>query len=144
VTRRQRVVAYITRERNGRTELLVFDHRDHPRAGTQVPAGRLDPGEELEAGLRREIAEEAGLTDVRVVRELPGFEDHYTSRYENHGFHVVLEEDAPDEWEHVVVGGGDDAGLVFRYRWVPLEPDPHLFGRPHPLLKRLEAPIEES
>jgi 8-oxo-dGTP pyrophosphatase MutT (NUDIX family) len=142
VKRRKRVVAYVTRERNGRTELLVFDHRDHPGAGTQVPAGRLDPGEELEEGLRREIAEEAGLTDIRIVRELAGFEDHYPSRYENHAFHVALEDEAPDEWDHVVVGQGDDAGLVFRYRWVPLEPDPHLFGRRHPLLMSLAKPIE--
>jgi len=35
---RRRVLAYVTRERNGRTELLVFDHRDDPGAGTQVPA----------------------------------------------------------------------------------------------------------
>jgi 8-oxo-dGTP diphosphatase len=135
--KRRRVLAYITRERNGRAELLVFAHRDHPEIGVQVPAGRLESNEELEAGLRREIEEEAGLTKIRIVRELPGFENHYPSRYENHGFHVVLDEEAPDEWEHVVVGQGDDAGLVFRYLWVPLEPDPHLFGRPHPSLREL-------
>jgi 8-oxo-dGTP diphosphatase len=143
VTRRRRVVAYITRERDGRTELLVFDHRDHPNAGTQVPAGRLDPGEDLEAGLRREIEEETGLRNIRSIQELAGFEDHYQSRYENHGFHVVLDEDAPDEWDHVVVGQGDDAGLTFQFRWVAIEPDPHLFGRPHPLLARLGQPIDE-
>jgi 8-oxo-dGTP pyrophosphatase MutT (NUDIX family) len=140
---RRRVVAYITRDRNGRRELLVFEHRDRPEIAVQVPAGRLDPGEELEAGLLREIEEESGLTNVRIVRELPGFEDHYRSRYENHGFHLVLEEDAADEWEHVVFGAGDDAGLVFRYRWVPVQPDPHLFERPHPLLARLAEPMEE-
>jgi 8-oxo-dGTP diphosphatase len=135
--KRRRVLAYITRERNGRTELLVFAHGDDPEIGVQVPAGRLESGEELEAGLRREIEEEAGLTNFRIVRELPGFEDHYPSRYENHGFHVILEEEAPDEWEHVVRGTGDDAGLAFRYRWVPLEPDPRLFDRPHPCLREL-------
>lgn len=135
--KRRRVVAYVTRVRDGRTELLVFEDPEHPHMGVQVPAGRLDPDEELEAGLLREIEEEAGLRNASIVREIPGFEGHYPSRYENHGFHVVLEEEAPDEWEHVVVGQGDDAGLVFRYRWVPLEPDPHLFGRPHPLLTSL-------
>jgi 8-oxo-dGTP diphosphatase len=137
VNKRRRVLAYITRERNGRTELLVFAHRDHPEIGIQVPAGRLEADEELEAGLRREVEEEAGVTNIRIVRELPGFEDHYGSRYENHGFHVVLEEEAPDEWDHVVRGTGDDAGLAFRYRWVPLDPDPHLFDRPHPRLREL-------
>jgi 8-oxo-dGTP pyrophosphatase MutT (NUDIX family) len=135
--KRRRVVAYVARVRDGRTELLVFEDPEHPHMGVQVPAGRLDPDEELEAGLLREIEEEAGLRNARIVREISGFEGHYPSRYENHGFHVVLEEEAPDEWEHVVVGQGDDAGLVFRYRWVPLEPDPHLFGRPHPWLTSL-------
>ena len=36
---RQRVLAYVTRERNGAKELLVFDHGTS-EAGTQVPAGR--------------------------------------------------------------------------------------------------------
>jgi 8-oxo-dGTP pyrophosphatase MutT (NUDIX family) len=141
VTRRRRVVAYVTRDRDGRRELLVFEDPLHPHMGIQVPAGRLDPGEELEAGLARELEEEAGLTNVRIVRELPEFEDHYPSRYENHGFEVVIEGDAPDEWDHVVMGEGDDAGLTFRYRWEPIAPDLHLFGRPHPLLERLARPI---
>ena len=36
------MLAYVTRERDGRKDLLVFDHRDQPDAGTQVPAGRLE------------------------------------------------------------------------------------------------------
>jgi ADP-ribose pyrophosphatase YjhB (NUDIX family) len=120
-----RVVAYVTRGR----ELLVFDHADLPSAGTQVPAGRLDPGETLEEGLARELDEEVGIR-ARVLRDL----GHVTRRagdgrvYESHYFE--LESDDPrDEWEHVVRGNGDDAGLVFRCRFVPLEPLPQLAGR---------------
>jgi 8-oxo-dGTP pyrophosphatase MutT (NUDIX family) len=141
VTRRRRVVAYVTRDRDGERELLVFEDPLHPHMGIQVPAGRLDPGEDLERGLLRELEEEAGLTNVRIARELPGFEEHYPSRYENHGFEVVVEGDAPEEWDHVVVGDGDDAGLTFHYRWVPIATDLHLFGRPHPLLERLARSI---
>jgi 8-oxo-dGTP pyrophosphatase MutT (NUDIX family) len=140
VTRRQRVVAYITRDTHRGRELLVFEHL---HMGLQVPAGRLDVGEELEPALLREIAEESGLENVRVVRELPDFESHYESRYENHGFQLVADEDLPDEWDHVVYGNGDDAGLTFHYRWVPIEPDLHLFERPHPVLSRLLEPIEQ-
>lgn len=68
--KRRRVLAYLTRVRVGQTELLVFEDPEHPNTGTQVPAGRLDPNEELEAGLLREITEETGLVDVRIVREL--------------------------------------------------------------------------
>jgi 8-oxo-dGTP diphosphatase len=140
-TRRRRVTAYVTRERGGRRELLVFDHRDHPDAGTQVPAGRLDPGESLEQGLRRELHEEAGLDRIRIVAELAGPEEvdrHYAgSAYANHVFHVEPEEELPDEWEHVVFGDGDDAGLVFRYRWEPIRDDLMLWGQHDPLLKLL-------
>jgi 8-oxo-dGTP pyrophosphatase MutT (NUDIX family) len=139
VTRRRRVVAYVTRARGGRRELLVFEHAEYPDLGPQVPAGRLDPGEDLEAGLLRELGEEAGLTDVRIVRELEDFEAHYPSRYENHAFHVVLETEGRDEWEHVVTGDGDDAGLTFRYRWAAITPDLELFDRPHPRLTELAA-----
>ncbi len=48
---------------------------------------------------------------LRLLRELPGFEEHYPTRYENHGFHLVPTEELPDDWDHVVQGDGDDAGL---------------------------------
>jgi 8-oxo-dGTP diphosphatase len=118
---RQRVLAYVTRQRHGRTELLVFEHRDEPEAGTQVPAGRVDPGETLEEGLLRELHEEAGLDRVRIVRELPVLGAWAgASPYENHAFEVRAET-APETWEHVVHGSGDDAGLVFVYRWVGVD-----------------------
>ncbi|MHB0874653.1 MAG: NUDIX domain-containing protein, partial [Anaerolineae bacterium] len=35
-----------------------------------LPKGRLEPGEEVEAAAVREIAEEAGITDLRLLRPL--------------------------------------------------------------------------
>jgi ADP-ribose pyrophosphatase YjhB (NUDIX family) len=132
-SQRLRVVAYVTRGR----ELLVFDHADLPEAGTQVPAGRLDPGESLEDGLARELDEEVGIR-ARVVREL----GQVTRRqgdgkvYESH--YLRLETDDPrDAWEHVVRGDGDDAGLVFVCRFVPLDPLPELAGRQGEFLHEL-------
>jgi hypothetical protein len=40
---RERVVVYVEREDG----LLVFDHRDDSEAGTQVPAGGIEAGEDL-------------------------------------------------------------------------------------------------
>lgn len=126
--RRQRVLAYVTRERDGRKELLVFDHPDTD-GGTQVPAGRVDAGETLEEGLRRELHEESGLEDVDVLRELPILGEWVAaSRYEDHAFELRLCGDAPDVWHHVVHGAGEDVGLVFRYRWVPVEAPLTLWG----------------
>ena len=139
MTYTDRVLAYVTRERDGRQELLVFDHRDQPKAGTQVPAGRLEPGEELEAGLLRELKEESGLANARVVRKFGTFaprELPHGRRYTNHAFELEAP-GAPDAWEHVVAGNGDDAGLIFRYRWVPLAPAPELWGGADPVLARI-------
>ncbi len=134
-----RVVAYVTREREGRLELLVFEHRDHPHEGTQVPAGRLERGEELEAGLARELHEEAGLEDIRIVRKLGEFDGAFLGHgfgLRNHAFEVAAD-GAPDTWEHVVFGSGDDAGLVFVYRWEPVAPAPRLWGRTDPVVPML-------
>ena len=56
--------------------------------------------------------------------------------YTNHAFELEAP-DASDAWEHVVAGDGDDAGLVFLYRWVPLAPAPELWGGSDPMLARL-------
>ncbi|MDX6401275.1 MAG: hypothetical protein QOF27_1881 [Gaiellaceae bacterium] len=110
-------------------QLLVFEHRDLPEAGTQVPAGRLDPGETLEDALARELDEEVGV-EARIVRELGNVtRDHgeEVGTYESHYFH--LETDEPrDTWEHEVSGAGDDAGLVFSCHFVPRTPAPKLAG----------------
>jgi 8-oxo-dGTP pyrophosphatase MutT (NUDIX family) len=134
-----RVVAYVTRERGGRRELLVFDHRDDREAGTQVPAGRLEPGENIEAALLRELEEEAGLSSARIVRKIgtwePGMLPH-GELYTNHAYEIEAP-GAPDAWEHVVFGDGDDAGLVFVYRWIPLAADAPVWRRGDPILAEL-------
>lgn len=134
---RQRVVAYITRERHGRTELLTIEHKHLPEAGVQVPAGRVDPGETLEQGVHREVAEETGLNDVRVLRRLPEFEAEYENPYESYAFHLASESETSDSWEHEVRGEGSDAGLVYVCRWVPLTLDLRLWNGRDPMLRHL-------
>lgn len=46
---KKKVHAYITREKEGVMQLLVFKHRDIREAGIQVPGGTVDEGETLEA-----------------------------------------------------------------------------------------------
>lgn len=69
----RKVVAYIIRN----SKLLVFEHRDYPEAGIQVPAGTAGDSEDLETAVLRETAEETGLDGLGVVRYLGSqeFED---------------------------------------------------------------------
>jgi ADP-ribose pyrophosphatase YjhB (NUDIX family) len=66
---RLRVAAYVIRD-GSFPELLVFDHVGMPQAGTQVPAGGVRAGEDLESAVLREVAEETGLLAVAVVRKI--------------------------------------------------------------------------
>lgn len=117
-------MAYVTRERDGRKELLVFDQPASPEAGTQVPAGRVDPGEALDQAVLRELYEESGIDRAEVIRELTVLGDWMdASPYEEHAFELHLHGDAPDSWDHVVLGDGEDAGMVFSYRWLPIDSD---------------------
>lgn len=64
----EKVTALILRPAKGqKVEILIFRH---PTSGLQLPAGTVDPGEAPEAAVLREVEEETGLTEVRIVRKL--------------------------------------------------------------------------
>ena len=119
---RQRVACYVTRRRNGRLELLVFDHADDD-AGTQVPAGGIDPGESYAEAAIREVLEETGVTGVEVVGRLgesdrpdPESGEARLTTY----VHLRALDRSPARWTHVVTGDGEDAAMRFDCRWEPL------------------------
>ncbi|WP_277037482.1 NUDIX domain-containing protein [Actinacidiphila oryziradicis] len=71
LTLRVRLAAYLLLRHAGRpVELLVFDHDADLPPGTHVPAGGVAPEEPLEVAVLREVAEECGLTGVRVLRPI--------------------------------------------------------------------------
>ena len=63
----KKVTAFITRERNGVEELLLFKH---PTAGIQIPAGTVEEGETPETAVRREVHEETGLRVVKIEKSI--------------------------------------------------------------------------
>ncbi|MER7849452.1 NUDIX domain-containing protein [Kitasatospora sp. NPDC096077] len=121
---RVRTAAYVTRDVPGGRELLVFDHRDHPEAGTQVPAGGVDPGEPLVDAVLREVTEETGVTAVTLgaalaVQQRP---HPHTGRPRVTVFFHAQTTETRDTWTHTVAGQGDDQdhGMVFRCYFVPM------------------------
>ena len=63
----EKVTAFVTRERNGVRELILFRH---PTAGIQIPAGTVEDGETPEAAVIREVFEETGLQGVKIEQLL--------------------------------------------------------------------------
>jgi lincosamide nucleotidyltransferase len=142
-TARLRVACYVTRERAGRLELLVFDHADFPEAYTQIPAGGVEPGETFRAAGLREVREETGLEQVEFVRWIgesdrphPTTGDVRSTTY----VHLRLTGRTAEHWRHVVRGRGEDADLRFDCRWEPLPIE--LADDQHELTWRLTEPTD--
>lgn len=121
---RVRVAAYITRRAADGWELLVFDHRDFPEAGTQVPAGGVEPGELLTHAAMREIAEETGTSGVTLgtaiaVQQRPHSE---TGQPRVTVFFHAQTAEAGDSWTHTVASpdGDGDSGMIFCCYFIPL------------------------
>jgi 8-oxo-dGTP pyrophosphatase MutT (NUDIX family) len=67
-----KVTCFITRPGKDGSELLLFNH---PEVGVQIPAGTVNPGEDLESAARREAAEESGLEGLVLLRKLGVMDD---------------------------------------------------------------------
>jgi ADP-ribose pyrophosphatase YjhB (NUDIX family) len=119
---RIRVAAYVLR-RTTSWELLVFEQAGRPQAGTQVPAGGVQPDETLEVAVLREVFEETGLHDLAVRAELhTEHGPHPTTGMPRvttfFAVHAPLQ--TPDTWTHSVHGSGADASMTFHCRFTPL------------------------
>ena len=135
-----KVLTYITRKKEDRWQLLVFDHRDIPDAGTQVSAGTVEPNEPVETALWREVEEESGLRreQLRLIAKLAEYESQ-SWQTRRHIFHLVVEGNVSDTWTRVVQGSGEDRGFIFDYRWIDLEGDIQLAGDQHAWLNRIRS-----
>lgn len=126
---KQKVLVYVVRVGEAGSEVLVFEHRDFPDAGLQVPAGTVEPGEAAEAAAYREVAEESGLTSaqVQLVRKLAEAEEPEWEQ-NRHVYLFAPVVDLPERWRHTVAGAGEDQGMVFDYDWLPVTAAARLAG----------------
>lgn len=148
---KEKVYAYIT----AGNRLLVFQQRDYPEAGIQVPGGTLEPGEDPQTGVMREVSEETGLQRLKF-EALLGVDEFDLTPYgvnelqRRYFYHLRWDGDALESFEHQeqFPSDGETLPITFEFRWVELpEEIPWLMsgqGRFLPeLCHRLELPVGE-
>ncbi len=122
IPRKKKVISYFLRHNNGERELLVFNHRDYPDAGTQVVGGTVEAGENPIDTMVREIYEEAGLRIKTANLKYLGDSVYMRKdRLEvNERTYYMLQDQShlPDYWEHTVKSDGEDDGMVFCFYWI--------------------------
>jgi len=110
---------FIRQAEDGVWELLTLTFPDAD--GLRFPGGNLEKDEMPEEGLFREIEEELGWQQPRILRKLG--EHHYFKPFimanvERHDFLMAPPVETPQAWQYQVTGEGNDAGEVFTYRWI--------------------------
>ncbi len=117
---KEKVFAYILRNIGLKRQLLAFAHKDFPDVPLQVPGGSLKEGEDPAEGLKREIWEESGLTDLNNIKNLgEAYVDSAVNDEKFHAYYFRCDANIEcDTWDYVVKGDGEDQGLTFSYRWL--------------------------
>jgi 8-oxo-dGTP pyrophosphatase MutT (NUDIX family) len=98
------------------THILAFRH---PKAGCQLVKGTIEPFEDPRHAALRELAEETGINDARIVRDLgiwdPDYEGQLWAMYL-----CVVDRELPDSW---TFHANDDGGHDFAYFWHSITSD---------------------
>lgn len=122
----KKVYGYVTREIEGKLQLLVFQH-PVPEAGIQIPKGTVEPGEDIKNAVIRETKEETGLGHFHVGHLLA--EDYWENDdgviHHRYFYHIHVPH-APDFWDYQPTGGGEEEGLTFHFFWMAEQNDVEL------------------
>ncbi|WOV86683.1 NUDIX domain-containing protein [Sporosarcina oncorhynchi] len=129
---KRKVLAYITTGRDSELKLLIFEHKNKPDAGWQVPGGSIEKDELLIDALYREIEEETGILreqlelngKVNKRNYFPANRKHIV--HERNIFHLTYTGPEKSEWDFIVRGDGADSGMVFHCLWIPVQELPSL------------------
>lgn len=109
----EKVVPVLLRDRHGRREILAFRH---PQAGLQIVKGTVEPGETAIDAALRELAEESGIGNARIVQALGA--SVAIAEGERWSFFLCTAPEQPARWIFTTT---DDGGLIFSFFWQPLD-----------------------
>ncbi|MFJ7735729.1 NUDIX domain-containing protein [Lysinibacillus sp. NPDC097287] len=113
----EKAYGYITREHEGRLQVLVFEQNTEG-SGIQIPKGTIEQGETPLEAITREMFEETGLTDL-VVHNLiaQDYFEHYTGVLHKRYFYHLTTHELRDSWDHSPTGL-NESGLLFTFYWI--------------------------
>ncbi|MFS0576951.1 NUDIX domain-containing protein [Sporosarcina sp. 179-K 3D1 HS] len=131
---KRKVLAYITSGEGSERKLLVFENKEHPEEGWQVPGGTIEKDELLLDALYREIEEETGINrDELVLKGKVTKNKHFPRNrelvYERNIFHLAYTGKEQPPWEHHVHSDGKDNGATYCNRWIPIDSLPKLASK---------------
>ncbi|QHE51772.1 NUDIX domain-containing protein [Pontibacillus sp. HMF3514] len=114
----QKAYGYITREKKGKPQVLVFQ-LPIPEAGIQIPKGTVKEGEAPEQAVVREMKEETGLHNLSlkglIAKDMWKADDG--ALHERFFYHFSAP-NTKEEWSFNPTGGGEEDGLTFRFFWI--------------------------
>jgi 8-oxo-dGTP pyrophosphatase MutT (NUDIX family) len=119
----QKVVIYCVDDRE---RLLVLRHLDFPyeQVGLQVPAGTVEPGEDVHTAAHRELCEETGQTCFAIDRYLGSALYNITPMrpeiHERHFFAAHPTAPILERWESFETHAGLKTPTRFECFWIPL------------------------
>ncbi|QDV18203.1 RNA pyrophosphohydrolase [Gimesia panareensis] len=128
---RDRVFTYITCQ----DALLVFDHVGVPEAGTQIPGGTIEAGENPAQAALREAREETGLDGFSkptlIARQTIDLEPFGKAEIiDAWYYHVQYDGVRTDRWQQweETPGDGSPQPILFELYWLPLDQEIELHG----------------
>ncbi len=119
MTPTKKAYGYVTRIKDRRQQVLVFQHKNLPDAGIQIPKGTVKEDEDTFSAVIREVKEETGIQRFEVEKLIT--EDYWENddgAMHNRYFYKIVCNEMADEWEYNPTGGGEEEGLTFQFFWV--------------------------